>query len=91
VQFGGQTPLNLAHGLEKAGVPIIGTSVDSIDLAEDRERFQQAAAATRSQVSLTTASPTRSSRPDRNCRSHRLPRAGSPQLRARRTRHGDLL
>jgi carbamoyl-phosphate synthase large subunit len=40
VQFGGQTPLNLAHGLQKAGVPIIGTSVDSIDLAEDRERFQ---------------------------------------------------
>ncbi len=39
VQFGGQTPLNLANGLEKAGVPIIGTSVDSIDLAEDRERF----------------------------------------------------
>ncbi|MBI1367459.1 MAG: carbamoyl-phosphate synthase large subunit [Planctomycetes bacterium] len=41
VQFGGQTPLNLAHGLEKAGVPIIGTSVDSIDLAEDRDRFQK--------------------------------------------------
>ena len=41
VQFGGQTPLNLAHGLQKAGVPIIGTDVDSIDLAEDRERFQQ--------------------------------------------------
>ncbi len=41
VQFGGQTPLNLAHGLESAGVPIIGTSVDSIDLAEDRERFQK--------------------------------------------------
>ncbi len=39
VQFGGQTPLNLAHGLQKAGVPIIGTSVDSIDLAEDRDRF----------------------------------------------------
>ncbi len=39
VQFGGQTPLNLAHGLEAAGVPIIGTSVDSIDLAEDRQRF----------------------------------------------------
>jgi carbamoyl-phosphate synthase large subunit len=39
VQFGGQTPLNLAHGLEKAGVPIIGTNVDSIDLAEDRQRF----------------------------------------------------
>ncbi len=39
VQFGGQTPLNLAHGLVKAGAPIIGTSVDSIDLAEDRDRF----------------------------------------------------
>jgi carbamoyl-phosphate synthase large subunit len=41
VQFGGQTPLKLAHALEEAGIPIIGTSVDSIDLAEDRERFQQ--------------------------------------------------
>jgi carbamoyl-phosphate synthase large subunit len=41
VQFGGQTPLNLARALEAAGVPIIGTSPDSIDLAEDRERFQQ--------------------------------------------------
>jgi carbamoyl-phosphate synthase large subunit len=39
VQFGGQTPLNLAHGLQKAGAPIIGTSVDSIDAAEDRDRF----------------------------------------------------
>jgi carbamoyl-phosphate synthase large subunit len=41
VQFGGQTPLKLARALEAAGVPIIGTSPDSIDLAEDRERFQQ--------------------------------------------------
>ncbi|HEX4693368.1 carbamoyl-phosphate synthase large subunit [Sphingomonas sp.] len=39
VQFGGQTPLNLAHALEKAGIPILGTSPDAIDLAEDRERF----------------------------------------------------
>jgi len=39
VQFGGQTPLNLARGLVKAGCPIIGTSIDSIDLAEDRDRF----------------------------------------------------
>jgi len=39
VQFGGQTPLNLAHGLQQAGVPIIGTSVESIDRAEDREHF----------------------------------------------------
>jgi len=41
VQFGGQTPLKLAESLEAAGVPIIGTSPDMIDLAEDRERFQQ--------------------------------------------------
>jgi carbamoyl-phosphate synthase large subunit len=41
VQFGGQTPLKLALPLERAGVPIIGTSPDSIDLAEDRERFAE--------------------------------------------------
>ncbi len=41
VQFGGQTPLNLALPLARAGVPILGTSPDSIDRAEDRERFQQ--------------------------------------------------
>ena len=41
VQFGGQTPLKLSRALEAAGAPIIGTSPDSIDLAEDRERFQQ--------------------------------------------------
>ncbi|MDH5424024.1 MAG: carbamoyl-phosphate synthase large subunit [Gammaproteobacteria bacterium] len=41
VQYGGQTPLKLARALEAAGVPIIGTSPDAIDLAEDRERFQQ--------------------------------------------------
>jgi carbamoyl-phosphate synthase large subunit len=41
VQLGGQTPLNLAERLEEAGVPIMGTSVDAIDRAEDRERFEQ--------------------------------------------------
>ena len=41
VQFGGQTPLKLAKPLEDAGVPILGTSPDAIDLAEDRERFQK--------------------------------------------------
>ena len=41
VQYGGQTPLKLARALEEAGVPIIGTSPDAIDRAEDRERFQQ--------------------------------------------------
>ncbi|MDB5290794.1 MAG: carB, partial [Phycisphaerales bacterium] len=40
VQFGGQTPLNLARGLQEAGVPIIGTSVDSLDAAGDREQFR---------------------------------------------------
>jgi carbamoyl-phosphate synthase large subunit len=40
VQFGGQTPLNLARALADAGIPIIGTSVDSIEAAEDREKFQ---------------------------------------------------
>jgi len=41
VQYGGQTPLKLARDLERNGVPIIGTSPDMIDMAEDRERFQQ--------------------------------------------------
>src|SRR3546814_7640752 len=41
VQYGGQTPLKLARALQAAGVPIIGTSPDAIDQAEDRERFQQ--------------------------------------------------
>jgi carbamoyl-phosphate synthase large subunit len=41
VQYGGQTPLKLARDLEANGVPIVGTSPDSIDMAEDRERFQQ--------------------------------------------------
>lgn len=41
VQFGGQTPLKLADALEKAGIPILGTSPDAIDLAEDRDRFQK--------------------------------------------------
>lgn len=41
VQFGGQTPLKLAESLERAGIPILGTSPDAIDLAEDRDRFQK--------------------------------------------------
>jgi carbamoyl-phosphate synthase large subunit len=41
VQFGGQTPLNLAKALEQADIPILGTTPDAIDLAEDRQRFQQ--------------------------------------------------
>ncbi len=41
VQFGGQTPLKLAHAIEQSGAPILGTSVDSIDLAEDRDQFKR--------------------------------------------------
>src|SRR5690606_37436301 len=41
VQFGGQTPLKLAAALEQAGIPILGTAPDAIDLAEDRDRFQK--------------------------------------------------
>jgi carbamoyl-phosphate synthase large subunit len=41
VQFGGQTPLKLADGLEQAGIPILGTTPDAIDLAEDRDRFKR--------------------------------------------------
>jgi carbamoyl-phosphate synthase large subunit len=41
VQYGGQTPLKLSQALTKAGIPILGTSADAIDVAEDRERFQQ--------------------------------------------------
>ena len=41
VQFGGQTPLKLARAIEQSGAPILGTSVDSIDLAEDRDRFKR--------------------------------------------------
>ncbi len=40
VQYGGQTPLKLSQALERAGIPILGTSADAIDIAEDRERFQ---------------------------------------------------
>ena len=56
VQFGGQTPLKLANALEQAGIPILGTTPDAIDLAEDRERFQQLVQSLASS-SRTTASP----------------------------------
>src|SRR5215213_3612739 len=41
VQFGGQKPLNLARGMQEAGVPILGTSVNSLDAAGDREQFRE--------------------------------------------------
>ena len=63
VQFGGQTPLKLADALQDAGIPILGTTPDAIDLAEDRERFQKLAPPTSACSSPTTASPARPRRP----------------------------
>ena len=88
VQYGGQTPLKLARALEEAGVPIIGTSPDSIDLAEDRERFQQLV------TRLKLKQP-----PNRTARNveeavamgegGRLSARRTAVVRARRPRHGD--
>ena len=88
VQYGGQTPLKLARDLAAAGVPIIGTSADSIDIAEDRERFQQL---------LDQAQAAPAAQPHRALgrgggqarRGDRLPGGGAAELRARRARDGD--
>ena len=88
VQYGGQTPLKLALELESNGVPIIGTSPDSIDIAEDRERFQQL---------LHTLGlkqpPNRTARTEeaalRTGAADRLPAGGAAQLRARWPCDGD--
>ncbi len=90
VQFGGQTPLKLAAGLRDAGIPILGTTTDAIDLAEDRARFGQLldelgykappyASASTPEEALERA-------PD-----GRVPAARAPELRARRARDGDRL
>ena len=65
VQFGGQTPLKLAEPLEKAKVPILGTSPDAIDLAEDRDRFKQLLDRLKLR-SRRTASPRRRKKPARS-------------------------
>ena len=90
VQFGGQTPLKLAAGLHAAGIPILGTGIEAIDLAEDRARFGALldrlgykappyATASSAEEALERAP------------GGRLPAAGPPQLRARRPRDGDRL
>ena len=90
VQFGGQTPLRLAAGLDAAGVPLLGTSVDAIDAAEDRGRFgelldrlgyQAPPYATARTVAEALAAGARG----------RLPAARAPELRARRPGDGDRL
>ncbi len=57
VQYGGQTPLKLSQALPAAGIPVLGTTADAIDIAEDRERFQRSAAQARPAASPKTASP----------------------------------
>ena len=88
VQFGGQTPLKLAAALQAANVPILGTSPDMIDLAEDRERFQDADPEARTEAAgerhRALARGGAASR-----RADRLSGRHPPLLRARRPRHGD--
>jgi carbamoyl-phosphate synthase large subunit len=88
VQLGGQTPLGLAKRLKAAGVPIVGTSPESIDLAEDRGAFGTVLA----KAGLRSPGPRhrdqlRRGQGDR--RRDRLPGAGPPVVRARRPGHGD--
>ncbi len=87
VQYGGQTPLKLAKPLDAAGVPIIGTSPDSIDVAEDRERFQKLV---RPAAAAPAAEPdgAHRGRGVRHAARGRLPAGGAAVLRARWSRDG---
>jgi len=88
VQFGGQTPLNLARGLKEAGVPILGTSVESLDAAGDREQFRDLLQKLNlKQPANGIARSVAEAMGD--CKARRLSSAGPPQLRARRPRDGD--
>ena len=88
VQFGGQTPLKLAEPLEQAHVPILGTSPDAIDLAEDRDRFKQLL----DRLGVAAAEKRHCNEPRegaRDCRRDRLSDRYPSVLRAWRPRHGD--
>ena len=90
VQFGGQTPLNLARALQSAGVPIIGTTVDTIESTENREKFQQML------IKLDLRQPAngiaRNMEQSRaEAKEDRLPRSGASQFCLGRAGHGDLL
>ena len=90
VQFGGQTPLRLARALEEAGVPLLGTPVDAIDLAEDRGRF--GALLRRLEIAHPPYGTAFSA--DEAvvvAERRRLPAAGAPLVRPRRPGDGDLL
>ena len=88
VQYGGQTPLKLALDLEAAGVPIIGTSPDMIDAAEDRERFQKLVARPRFASTPQRHSPHRA-RSFGKSGCFGLPLGRSTQLCAGWPRHGN--
>ena len=90
VQLGGQTPLNLSRALATAGVPIIGTSVDTIEDAEDREKFQRllqrlGLRQPANGIARTMTEARAAGREDR------LSESGAAQFRARRPGDGDLL
>ena len=90
VQFGGQTPLNLAQRLRAAGVPIIGTSPESIDLAEDRKRFGKLL----EELEIPQPAGRHGDERGRGAgggRAHRLSGAGAAELCAGRARDGDCL
>ena len=89
VQFGGQTPLKLAGALEAAGIPILGTSPDAIDLAEDRERFQKLLRKLGLQQPRERHAPPPRRRRSKIARDDRLSRGPPAVLRARRPRDGD--
>ena len=90
VQFGGQTPLNLSRALATAGVPIIGTSVDTIEMAEDREKFQQLLQ--RLDLRQPANGIARTMNEARaEARQDRLSESRPPQFRARRPGNGNLL
>ena len=78
VQFGGQTPLKLSQALEKAGVPILGTDLDAIDLAEDRDRFKDLLE--RLDLRQPDNGIARSADEARHCRRDRFPCGHSPVL-----------
>ena len=87
VQFGGQTPLNIAHELAEAGVKIIGTIPETIDLAEDRDRFRKMM----EKLGIPHARIRHGEHPGRGTesgRQDRLPAHGEAFLCAGRTRHG---
>ena len=90
VQFGGQTPLRIAAGLQEAGVPLLGTPVEAIDLAEDRGRF----GGLLEQLGIQAPPVRRRARGRRGARGRaadRVPAAGAPLVRAGRARDGALL